>query len=78
VQESINLPDAYLTNPRIRAPLYYNGFRLLGPVLRRMSVLDRLEAYVVLSASASLLLFCGGLLSRRAQTGWRPGSSRVP
>ena len=27
-----------------------------------MSVLDRLEAYVVLSAAASLLLFCGGLL----------------
>jgi len=38
------LPDAYLINPRTRAPLYYNGFRLLGPVLRRMSVLDRLEA----------------------------------
>jgi hypothetical protein len=54
--------DASLINPRTRAPLYYNGFRLLGPVLRRMSVLDRLEAYVVLSAAASLLLFCGGLL----------------
>jgi hypothetical protein len=61
-QESIYLPDAHLINPRIRAPLYYNGFRLLGPVLRRLSVLDRLEAYVVLSAAASLLLFCGGLL----------------
>jgi hypothetical protein len=60
-QEVINLPDAYLINPRIRSPLYYNGFRLLGPVLRRMSVLDRLEAYVALSACASLLLFGLGL-----------------
>ncbi|MGZ6989260.1 MAG: hypothetical protein ACXVH0_09895, partial [Thermoanaerobaculia bacterium] len=62
MQEGINVFDASLINPRIRAPLYYNGFRLFGPVLRRMSVLDRLEAYVVLSAAASLLLFCGGLL----------------
>jgi hypothetical protein len=54
--------NAYLINPRTRAPLYYNGFRLLGPFLRRMSVLDRLEAYVVLSACASLLLFGLGLL----------------
>ena len=61
-QEGLNLADASVINRRTRAPLYYNGFRLLGPVLRRMSVLDRLEAYVVLSAAASLLLFCGGLL----------------
>jgi hypothetical protein len=61
-QEGIYHPDAFLINPRTRAPLYYNGFRLLGPVLRRMSVLDRLEAYVVVSACASLLLFGLGLL----------------
>jgi hypothetical protein len=61
-QEGTNLPEGFLINPRIRAPLYYNGFRLLGPVLRRLSVLDRLEAYVVLSACASLLLFGLGLL----------------
>ncbi len=62
MQKGSRLPDVFLINPRTRAPLYYNGFRLLGPVLRRMSVLDRLEAYVVLSACASLLLFCLGLL----------------
>jgi hypothetical protein len=62
VQESINPPNVFLINPRTRSPLYYNGFRLLGSVLRSMSVLDRLEGYVVLSAAASLLLFCGGLL----------------
>jgi len=54
--------DAYLVNPRTRAPLYYNSFRLMAPLLRRMSVLDRLEAYVVLSAAASLALFLAGLL----------------
>jgi hypothetical protein len=62
MQMSINLPDAFLINPRTRAPLYYNAFRIPGPLLRRMNVLDRLEAYVVLSAAASLLLFGGGLL----------------
>ncbi|MDL2717232.1 MAG: hypothetical protein PT977_05715, partial [Acidobacteriota bacterium] len=56
------LPDAFLIDPRTRAPLYYNAFRIPGPLLRTMSVLDRLEAYVVLSAIASLLLFCTGLL----------------
>lgn len=61
-QEVIYPPDAHVINPRIRAPLYYNGFRLLSPVLRRMSVLDRLEAYVVLSAGTSLLMFGLGLL----------------
>lgn len=54
--------DAVLINPRTRAPLYYNAFRIPGPLLRRMSVLDRLEAYVVLSAAASLLFFSAGLL----------------
>jgi hypothetical protein len=44
-----------------RAFLYYNSFRALGPLLRSMSVLDRTEAYVVISAVASLLLFGGGL-----------------
>ncbi|MEO8587480.1 MAG: hypothetical protein ABI584_15040, partial [Acidobacteriota bacterium] len=53
--------DAYLIDPRIRAPLYYNSFRLAGPLLRRMSVLDRVEAYVVLSAILSLAVFLAGL-----------------
>jgi hypothetical protein len=55
------LPEAFLVNPRIRAPLYYNAFRVAAPLLRKMSVLDRLEAYVVFSACASLLLFSLGL-----------------
>ena len=54
--------EAFLINPSTRAPLYYNAFRIPGPLLRRMSVLDRLEAYVVLSAGMSLLLFGLGLL----------------
>jgi hypothetical protein len=56
------LPEAFIVNPRWRAPLYYNAFRIPGPMLRRMSVLDRLEAYVLLSAGASLLLFSLGLV----------------
>ena len=55
-------PEAFLINPSTRAPLYYNAFRIPGPLLRRMSVLNRLEAYVVLSAGMSLLLFGLGLL----------------
>jgi hypothetical protein len=54
--------DAFLVNPLTRAPLYYNSFRLAAPILRRVSVLDRLEAYVVLSAAASLAFFLAGLL----------------
>jgi hypothetical protein len=56
------LPEVSLENPRTRAPLYYNAFRIFGSLLRRMSVLDRVEAYVVLSAGASLLLFGLGLV----------------
>lgn len=56
------LPDAVLIDPRIRAPLYYNAFRLPAPLLRRMSVLNRLEAYVLLSACGSLLFFGLGLM----------------
>lgn len=54
--------DAGVLDARGRAPLYYGSFRLLAPVAHRLSVLDRLEAYVVLSAAASLALFCAGLL----------------
>ncbi len=54
-------PDAFLINPRTRAPLYYNSFRLVGSVLKRLSVLDRVEAYVVLSTLMSLGFFLAGL-----------------
>jgi hypothetical protein len=56
------LRDAYVINPRTRAPLYYNAFRLLGPALRRMSILDRVFAYTVVSSLASLALFASGLV----------------
>jgi hypothetical protein len=54
--------DAGLLDPRSRAPLYYAAFRLFAPVARHLSVLDRIEAYVVLSAAGSLVLFGLGLL----------------
>lgn len=54
--------DAGVLDARRRTPLYYAAFRVLRPLANRMSVLDRIGAYVVLSAAASLLLFCGGLL----------------
>ncbi len=62
-QEGRVLFDAYVIDPRARSPLYYNAFRIPGPLLRRLGVLDRLEAYVVLSAASSLLLFGLGLLA---------------
>ena len=40
----------------------WSAWRGGGPLLRSLSVLDRVEAYVVLSAFASLLLFVAGLL----------------
>ncbi|GEM_PF-1379982 len=55
------LPEAYFIDPRTRSSLFYNAFRIPGPLLRRMSVFDRLEAYLVLSAGASVLLFALGL-----------------
>jgi hypothetical protein len=62
--------DDRALDPGKRASFYYNAFRPLGPLLRTLSVLDRLEAYVVLSACASLLLFVAGLfmLTRLAVT----------
>ncbi len=63
------LPDAVVMDPSARAPLYYNAFRLAGPILRTMGVLDRVSAYVVLSAAASLMFFLAGLavLARAAE-----------
>jgi hypothetical protein len=62
--------DAGLLDPRSRAPLFYAAFRLFGPVARHLSVLDRIEAYVVLSAAGSLVLFgLGLLLLARAELG---------
>ena len=54
--------DERALNPSRRAVFYYHAFGLAGPLLRSMSVLDRLEAYVVFSALASLALFGAGLL----------------
>ncbi|HEY3350335.1 MAG TPA: hypothetical protein VGM13_11215 [Thermoanaerobaculia bacterium] len=54
--------DGRTLDPTRRASLYYYAFRPPGPLFRSLSVLDRLEAYVVVSAVASLLLFVAGLL----------------
>jgi hypothetical protein len=59
--EEARAPAGSAYDPNKRAFLYYNSFRAFGPLLRSMSVLDRIEAYVVISAVASLLLFGAGL-----------------
>jgi hypothetical protein len=60
--EEALVPAGSAYAPSRRAFLYYNSFRAFGPLLRSMSVFDRMEAYVVISAVASLLLFGAGLL----------------
>lgn len=64
--------DGRVLDPSKRASLYYNAFRPLGPLLRSLVVLDRLEAYVVVSAAASLLCFLAGLLVL-SRSGVAPG-----
>ena len=54
--------DGRTLDPSKRASLYYNAFRLPGPLLKSLSVLDRVEAYVAVSALASLLFFVAGLV----------------
>jgi len=53
--------DAILDASR-RAPLYYNAYRAFGWLFRHLGVMDRLNAYVVLSAAGSLLLFLAGVV----------------
>lgn len=48
-------------SPKSRAPLYYHALATAAPLARLLSVLDRTEAYVVLSACLSLLFFLAGL-----------------
>jgi hypothetical protein len=48
-------------SPKSRAPLYYHALATAAPLARLLSVLDRTEAYVVLSAWLSLLFFLAGL-----------------
>ena len=59
--EEARVPAGSAFDPNKRAFLYYNSFRAFGPLLRSMTVLDRIEAYVAISAVASLLLFGAGL-----------------
>ncbi len=54
--------DGRVLDPAARASLYYNAFRPLGPLLRTLSVLDRVEAFVAVSALMSLAFFLAGLL----------------
>jgi hypothetical protein len=43
-----------------RSPLFFRPFRLLAPLLRKLSILDRVSSYRLLATASSLLLFCGG------------------
>lgn len=57
-------------SPTSRAPLYYHALAASAPLARGLSVLDRAEAYVVLSAGLSLLFFIAGLaILRRNRLG---------
>ncbi|HYT32202.1 MAG TPA: hypothetical protein VEO37_06375, partial [Thermoanaerobaculia bacterium] len=44
-----------------RSPLFFRPFRLPAPLLRKLSVLDRISSYRLLAAASGLFLFCGGL-----------------
>lgn len=45
-----------------RSALFYRLFEPLGPVLRPLSIVDRISAYRLLSALSGLVLFCAGAL----------------
>lgn len=44
----------------LRSPLFFRPFRLLAPLLRKLSILDRVSSYRLLATASGLLLFCGG------------------
>ena len=51
-----------------RSPLFFRSFRLPAPLLRKLSVLDRVSSYRLLAAASGLLLFCcGAWLLHRAR-----------
>jgi hypothetical protein len=43
-----------------RSPLFFRPFRLPAPLLRKLSVLDRVSSYRLLATASGLLLFCCG------------------
>lgn len=53
-------PSAGVQPIEARSPLFYRPFRLLAPLLRKLSILDRISAYRLLAAASGLFLFCGG------------------
>jgi len=51
-----------------RAPLFFRPFRVPAPLLRKLSVLDRMSSYRLLATVSGLFLFCcGAWLLRRAR-----------
>jgi hypothetical protein len=53
-------PNAGIVSIDVRSPLFYRPFRLSAPLLRKLSILDRISAYRLLAAASGLFLFCGG------------------
>jgi hypothetical protein len=53
-------PSAAVQPIDSRSPLFYRPFRLPAPLLRKLSILDRISAYRLLAAASGLFLFCGG------------------
>ena len=53
---------AFVLDSTLRAPAFYQPFRLLSGFARRLSILDRLSLYRLLSTIAALALAAGGLL----------------
>jgi hypothetical protein len=60
-------PAAYVEGVDSRAPFFFRPFSLTGPLLRPLPVIERINAYRVLSTLSGLLFFCAGaLLLQRA------------
>jgi hypothetical protein len=67
-RQSAPPPVAAFVQPiDMRAPLFYRSWKLIAPLLRGRSLIDRLSLYGLLSACSGLVLFCAGtLLLQRA------------
>ncbi|MFI5181869.1 MAG: hypothetical protein ACHQPI_10795 [Thermoanaerobaculia bacterium] len=55
-------PQAGVQGVDTRSPFFFRPFELLGPVLRPITIVDRISAYRLLSALSGLILFCAGAL----------------
>lgn len=68
VQDGPPPPAAGIQAIDARSPLFFRPFRLPAPLLRKLSVLDRVSSYRLLATASGLLLFCcGACLLHRAR-----------